>query len=122
MTWIGQTINLYVFLLTFLTSVTNTLQTESIYISFLLIINRNFFWTFAFVSNRHVPFCASYLQTKPNFQNPEYKSEAMDAVCILGVSRYTGIDDNRDIQSNNYRYRVNLVCNDIPVLAITTIF
>ncbi len=39
----------------------------------------------------------------------------------LGVSRYTGIDDNRDIQSNNYQYRVNLVCDDIPVLAITTI-
>ncbi len=29
----------------------------------------------------------------------------------LGVSRYTGIDDNRDIQSNNYQYRVNLVCD-----------
>ncbi len=40
----------------------------------------------------------------------------------LGVSRYTGIDDNRDIQSNNYQYCVNLVCDDIPVLAITAIF
>ncbi len=28
---------------------------------------------------------------------------------LLGVSRYTGIDDNRDIQINDYRYRVNLV-------------
>ncbi len=26
---------------------------------------------------------------------------------------YTGIDDNRDIQSNNYRYSVNFVCDDI---------
>ncbi len=40
----------------------------------------------------------------------------------VGVSRYTGIDDNRDIQSNNYRYRDNLVCDDIPVLTITVIF
>ncbi len=40
----------------------------------------------------------------------------------VGVLRYTGIDDNRDIQSNNYRYRVNLVSDDIPVLAITAIF
>ncbi len=40
----------------------------------------------------------------------------------LGVSRYTGIDDNRNIQSNDYRYRVNLVCDDIPLLAITAIF
>ncbi len=38
------------------------------------------------------------------------------------MSQYTVIDDNRDSQSNNYRYRVNLVCDDIPVLAITTIF
>ncbi len=38
------------------------------------------------------------------------------------MRRYTGIGDNRDIQSNNYRYRVNLVCDDTPVLAITTIF
>ncbi len=43
-------------------------------------------------------------------------------IYILGVLRYTGIDDNHDIQSNNYRYRVNLVCDDIPVLAITAIF
>ncbi len=42
-------------------------------------------------------------------------------MCSLGVSRYTGIDDNRNIQSNNYQYRVNLVCDDIPVLAITAI-
>ncbi len=41
---------------------------------------------------------------------------------LLGVSRYTGIDDKHDIQSNNNRYRVNLVCDDIPVLAITAIF
>ncbi len=40
---------------------------------------------------------------------------------IRGVTIYR-IDDNRDIQSNNYRYRVNLVCDDIPVLAITAIF
>ncbi len=33
-------------------------------------------------------------------------------VYTLGVSWYTGIDDNHDIQSNNYRYRVNLVCDD----------
>ncbi len=31
------------------------------------------------------------------------------------------LTDNGDIQSNNYRYRVNLVCDDIPVLAITAI-
>ncbi len=40
----------------------------------------------------------------------------------IGMSQYTVIDDNRDSQSNNYRYRVNLVCDNIPVLAITTIF
>ncbi len=40
----------------------------------------------------------------------------------LGVSWYTGFGDNRDIQSNNFWYRVNLVCDDIPVLAITAIF
>ncbi len=38
------------------------------------------------------------------------------------MSGYTGIDDNHDIHSNNNRYRVNLVCGDIPVLAIITIF
>ncbi len=43
-------------------------------------------------------------------------------IYILGVSRYTGIDDNRNIQIIDYRYRVNLVCDDIPVLAITAIF
>ncbi len=37
------------------------------------------------------------------------------------MSQYTIIDDNRDSQSNNYRYRVNLVCDNIPVLAITVI-
>ncbi len=46
----------------------------------------------------------------------------MYCICVLGVSWYTGIDDNRDIQSNNYRYRVNLMCDDIPLLAITAIF
>ncbi len=40
----------------------------------------------------------------------------------VGVSRYTGIDYNHDIQSNEYRYRVNLVHDNIPVLAITAIF
>ncbi len=35
--------------------------------------------------------------------------------------RYTGIDDNRDIQIIDYQYRVNLVCDDIQVLAITAI-
>ncbi len=28
------------------------------------------------------------------------------------MSQYTVIDDNRDSQSNNYRYRVNLVCDE----------
>ena len=37
---------------------------------------------------------------------------------ILGVSQYTGIDDNRDIQSMKYRHRVNLEQYNIPVLAI----
>ncbi len=40
----------------------------------------------------------------------------------LGLSWYTGIDGNYDIKSNNNRYRVNLVCGDKPVLAITAIF
>ncbi len=34
-------------------------------------------------------------------------------IFLTSNSRYTDIDDNRDIQSNNYRYRVNLVCDDI---------
>ena len=38
----------------------------------------------------------------------------------LGVSQYTGVDDNRDIQRVKYRHRVNLECDNIPVLAITT--
>ncbi len=32
----------------------------------------------------------------------------------LGVLRYTGFDNNRDNQSYDYRYHVNLVCDDIP--------
>ncbi len=42
--------------------------------------------------------------------------------CVLGVLRYTGIDNNWDIQSIDYRYYVNLVFDDIPVLAIIAIF
>ena len=41
---------------------------------------------------------------------------------MLGVSQYTGVDDNRDIQSMKNRHRVNLECDNIPVLAITTMF
>ncbi len=37
-------------------------------------------------------------------------------------SRYTGIDNNRDIQIMKCRHCVNLGCDDIPVLAITMIF
>ncbi len=45
------------------------------------------------------------------------KSKLVDH--YLEVSRYTSIDDNRDIKSYNYRYCVNLVRDDIPVLVIT---
>ncbi len=39
---------------------------------------------------------------------------------LLVVSQYTGID-YCDIQSMKYRHLVNLGCDNIPVLAITTI-
>lgn len=33
-------------------------------------------------------------------------------VCVLGVSRYTDIDDNRDIQTMKYRNCVNKGCDN----------
>lgn len=35
------------------------------------------------------------------------------------VSRYSNVDNNHDIQSNNYQYSVNLECDDIYFLYLS---